>query len=223
MQPELDHLFIWTSVGAPEADLLVRFGLTEGAPNTHPGQGTACRRFFFRNAYLELLWVHDAAEVQSNAVRPLHLWERWSHRADGACPFGFIFRPASRSNRPLPCATWEYRPPYLPEPLSIQVAKNADVLSEPMLFLLPLAGRPDSYAADKRQPLDHAASLSQISRIELTDPRTAESSPELEAVSGAGLVRLRNGSEHLVELGFDGERQAHHADLRPALPLILRW
>ena len=57
MPLQFDHLFICTSVGAPDAERLVAFGLTEGEPNVHPGQGTACRRFFFRNAYLELLWV----------------------------------------------------------------------------------------------------------------------------------------------------------------------
>jgi hypothetical protein len=46
---ELDHLFIWADVGGPEADRLVAFGLTEGAANTRPGQGTTSRRFFFRN------------------------------------------------------------------------------------------------------------------------------------------------------------------------------
>ena len=44
---ELDHLLVWVDVGGPEAERLAAFGLTEGAPNTHPGQGTACRRFFF--------------------------------------------------------------------------------------------------------------------------------------------------------------------------------
>jgi hypothetical protein len=54
MTVEFDHMFICTQLGAPEADRLVAFGLSEGTPNSHPGQGTACRRFFFRNAMLEL-------------------------------------------------------------------------------------------------------------------------------------------------------------------------
>ncbi len=45
--PELDHLFLCCSEGAPEAATLVRRGPTEGSSNTHPGQGTANRRFFF--------------------------------------------------------------------------------------------------------------------------------------------------------------------------------
>jgi len=46
---EVDHLFVCANLGAPEADSLIAFGLTEGAPNVHPGQGTANRRFFFHN------------------------------------------------------------------------------------------------------------------------------------------------------------------------------
>jgi hypothetical protein len=44
---ELDHLFVCTSQGAPEAKYLAWFGLIEGPANVHPGQGTANRRFEF--------------------------------------------------------------------------------------------------------------------------------------------------------------------------------
>lgn len=49
MRIELDHLFVCTAPGAPEAEKLVQFGLQEGPPNQHSGQGTACRRFSFVN------------------------------------------------------------------------------------------------------------------------------------------------------------------------------
>lgn len=48
----LDHIFICVQPGASEAEALIDFGLTEGSPNRHQGQGTANRRFFFRNAFL---------------------------------------------------------------------------------------------------------------------------------------------------------------------------
>jgi hypothetical protein len=41
MHFELDHLFVCTAPGVPEAEKLVEFGLHEGPPNQHPGQGTA--------------------------------------------------------------------------------------------------------------------------------------------------------------------------------------
>src|SRR5262245_501405 len=107
---ELNHLFVWTNSGGPEADRLAAFGLTEGEPNTHPGQGTACRRFFFRNAYLELVWDRDAAEAQAEVVRPTGLWPRWCGRSVTASPFGLCLRPARPGGEGLPFTAWEYRP-----------------------------------------------------------------------------------------------------------------
>jgi hypothetical protein len=95
MSPELDHIFIMSDVDAPEAAALARIGLVEGPANVHPGQGTACRRFFFRFQYLELLWVHSPAEAQSGTTRRTRLWERWLGREQGSCPFGLVFRPAA--------------------------------------------------------------------------------------------------------------------------------
>ena len=92
MNTEIDHVYVCCSVGAPEAEAVRGLGLREGSPNSHPGQGTACRRFFFDNAYLELLWINDRQEAQSEAVRPTRLWERWCHRGETACPFGIVLR-----------------------------------------------------------------------------------------------------------------------------------
>lgn len=35
---EIDHIFILASKGAPEAEQLIQFGLSEGKPNVHPVQ-----------------------------------------------------------------------------------------------------------------------------------------------------------------------------------------
>lgn len=128
---ELDHLFIWTDIGADEAERLVSFGLVEGTSNTHPGQGTTNRRFFFHNAMLELLWVHDPEEAQSERIRPTQLWERWENRHHGVCPFGICLRPALGFGNTVAFSSWAYHPPYLPNTLSIEVGKNSDVLAEP--------------------------------------------------------------------------------------------
>ena len=200
---ELDHIFICTSVdAADEIGRLLALDLTEGTPNTHPGQGTACRRFFFPNGYLELLWVNNPAEAQSEAAHPTRLWERWTGRREGACPFGFGFRRATQQIDSPPFATWEYRPPYLPEPWNFQIGQNSDVLTEPMLVYLPFAQRPDSHPCDKRQPLEHSAGLREISSIELVTPHAHSLSNELAALAKAGLVRVLSGAEYFIELAL---------------------
>ncbi|HBU86299.1 MAG TPA: glyoxalase-like domain protein, partial [Acinetobacter sp.] len=54
---EVDHIFICVQSGAPEAETLKKFGLTEGSSNKHPGQGTENRRFFFKNSFIELIFL----------------------------------------------------------------------------------------------------------------------------------------------------------------------
>jgi hypothetical protein len=220
---ELDHVFICTAVGAPEADELRAIGLIEGTSNVHPGQGTANRRFFFHNFYLELLWVHDEEEAKGEPVRPTHLWERWSKRMDGVCGLGFGFRPAVEGSVAPPFGTWQYRPPYLPEPLSIEIGTNSENLNEPMLFYLSFAGRPESYMPERRQPMQQQVGLSELTRVELTTPHANVVSRELRAVVAAGLVELQREDEYLVTLAFDHERSGKRVDLRPSLPLLLTW
>jgi hypothetical protein len=119
----LDHLFIFTPVGAPEAERLLGCGLTEGERNVHLGQGTASRRFFFRNAMLKCLWVHDVHKARGGAIDRMRLRERWNDRAIGASLFGIALRPLQSAERDIPFAAWEYRPRYLPSTLPIYMAR----------------------------------------------------------------------------------------------------
>ncbi len=61
---EIDHIFICVNDDGRGADALKALGLVEGTPNVHPGQGTANRRFFFRNSFIELLHLTDESEAQ---------------------------------------------------------------------------------------------------------------------------------------------------------------
>jgi Glyoxalase-like domain len=222
MTLELDHLFICTAVGAAEIDQLLRLGLKEGNSNSHPGQGTACRRIFFHNAYLEFLWVVDEQEARADAVRPLGLWERWRYRQTGYSPFGLGLRvqPASSTFR-LPFQTVPYRPPYLPG-VQVDVAANAVFPAEPLVFYLPIASRPDRYPAERTQPLQHPVGFREMSAVSITLPKSGLSDP-LAALSSLGLVRWATGSGHLAEVIFDEGQRRQLIDCRPSLPLVLRW
>ena len=90
MALQLDHFFILTEAGAPQADFLVDIGMVEGTTNDHPGQGTANRRFFFENTALELLYIRDAEEAMNGPASRLRCVERGA--ASGASPFGIVVR-----------------------------------------------------------------------------------------------------------------------------------
>ena len=225
MTVELDHLFTFTDAGAAAVERLVRFGLREGQPNTHPGQGTACRRFFFHNAYLEFVWVHDEQEVASEWVRPLSFTERSRYRQTGASPFGIILRPArgAAETVELPFATWALRPPYLPEPLKLDVAENSVDATEPLLFYMSFGNRADRYPAERRQPLEHAIGFKEITGISMTLPGAQALSKSLQATERIGSARFISGASHLAEVIFDHGKQGAAKDFRPDLPLRFRW
>ncbi len=126
--------------------------------------------------------------------------------------------------------SWAYRPPYLPEPLSIAVGTNSDVLTEPMLFQTPFGKRPDRLSTEKAQSLNHPIGWQEITRVELVTPTADRPSPALQAAirpwrryaNDTARLRLRVG-EYCVELGFDGEVQGNRLDFRPELPLVVNW
>lgn len=218
---ELDHVLICTDSGAPVADPLRDFGLTEDTSNVHPGQGTMNRRFFFHNAMLELLWIHNPEEAQSAVARPTRLWERWDGRHGDATPFAICLRPRHPATKELPFASWAYTPAYLPSPLVVHVGENSDILAEPMLFYMAFGRRPDQ--ANTHEPLEHAVGFREITSLRIQCLQSMPQSVALRAVVEMGIVAVRAGTPALIEIGFDGEAHGQSMDFRPSLTLILHW
>jgi len=74
MTIELDHFFILTGPGPPQAELLSDIGLIEGAPNYHPGQGTANRRSCQRpSMVLEVLAQCERISLRLNEPHRLEI------------------------------------------------------------------------------------------------------------------------------------------------------
>jgi hypothetical protein len=220
MPAVVDHVFICTDIGAPGADRLRQFGLVEGSPNQHRGQGTACRRFFFRNAMLELLWVEDVAEARSEQTRRTRLWERWSEAGRATSPFGIILRPAPGTQEACPFPSWGYRPASMAD-LELHVAEGAG-LEEPMWCYMEAARSSAEAPPDRRQPLDHPSGFHEVTGVCLVSPQLKESSLTV-AMARIGVTGWNAGPEHLLELTFDGAPRAKRMDFRPDLPLIFHW
>lgn len=219
---EIDHIFICVRPGASEADLLIDFGFCEGSANTHPGQGTANRRFFFDNLMLELLFLTDKEEARSELTRPTMLYQRLTFESNEVSPFGICFRPGEDDQDKVasfPC--WSYRPIYLPPELHIDVADAP--IDEPMWFFLPFASRPDQSARCRNEPRSHANGISELSSIEITSPKAGDLSTTAEIVADKQNVELFSGENHLLSLGFNDLQAGLVKDFRPDLPLVIKW
>ena len=69
MRLELDHLFVFSTRGLPEAKLLLDAGFVLSESVTHVGQGTRSRFIFLERVALEFIWVHSIHEARANALR----------------------------------------------------------------------------------------------------------------------------------------------------------
>jgi hypothetical protein len=215
MAVELDHVFICVTRGAPEAEHLVEFGLCEGSPNIHPGQGTANRRFFFRNAMLELLWVENPQEAQSGQTTPTQLWERWSGRRSGACPFGIVVRPADTGTADVPFPAREYRPIWLAPDLRIYFAPAG--VEEPMWLFMPFLRR----LHHEQRFVPHPTGAREITRLMLSAPAPLQSSAAQALVESA-VISTRELPEYLLTIELDHGLRHVVRDFRPHLPLVFQ-
>jgi hypothetical protein len=225
---ELDHVFIFTESPEQVASSLHSFGLIEGSPNTHPGQGTACRRFFFENAYLELVWVSSEEEVKSQDIAETQLWQRSQYRKTHYCPFGICFRNSNSENNSGALIFedgWKYKPPYIPEGIYVNVASNTNYPAEPMLFEMPFFRRtPKDYSPERIQPLNHARGFTEITKVILALPTTVENlSPSMRKVIDDSIVAILPKSNFSVTVEFDHCLKGATQDFNPLIPLSVRW
>ena len=214
---EIDHVFIFTGVKARAGDALVDFGLREGSGNSHPGQGTANRRFFFHNFMLELLWIENMEEATNEKTAPLQFDERFLRKSEKTSPFGLIFRPAGEADTEPPFPSWAYKSDYLPEGLQLWVAKDT-ALSEPLYFYFPFADR-----ANCPEPPAHDVHLKAVTAVAVRLHQSGELSQAAKIINLTDAVKILAGCENVLEIEFDHGVQGNRKDFRPELPLVFRW
>jgi len=196
---------------------LVAAGFAEGQPNTHPGQGTACRRVFFENGYLELIWLEDRDEASSPLIEGTGLALRTGGQ-EGASRVGVCLRPPEGPEGSPPVATWPYRPPYLPAGMAISMATNSSCHHEPLLFFLPIGAG----GTRPRQP-DHPNGARAITRIVITLPGARPASAELAWLAGSGCVQVDRGGPESLSVELDGGSQGKRLDVSTLAPLHVSW
>jgi hypothetical protein len=190
---KIDHLFVFVEPPATEAAELEQAGLRESFRRRHPGQGTTNACFCFDNAYLELLWVVDLAEMAAPAVARTGLAGRADWRRTGGSPFGIALRTAA-DDEAVPFETWDYRAPFLPEGLSIPVARSSDDPCQPFLFRSPGSLRPDAWTDGRAGLRQRPAGLAEITGVHLEFPIGASPADDYRWLADAGLLTFGRGA-----------------------------
>lgn len=156
---EIDHIFIFSNNNGKEADNLVNFGFTEGSSRIHPGQGTTNRKFYFDNFFLEILWVIDTKEIQSEATAVTKLWERSQFDKNDYSRFGLCLVSSNRTDE-LFTKSQIYQPNYFPKGMSIDIITNERSPELPWTFRLP-------YRDGKKEhnvPIEHQNEIKRLTK-----------------------------------------------------------
>lgn len=210
----LDHIFIITEPGAAVAKELIEIGLIEGTSNTHPGQGTANRRFFLNGFTIELLYIDNANEAQTGAGKDLNLYQR--SQSNSASPFGIVVRVPEQTQKPT-FPHWLYFPDYFKGVMSFHVGKNSDQLDEPLCICMP----PELPKASNIPAELHNSDWT-LTQVEIDMPAIKPSTTLrcFEAIDG---LTLNYNKPHHLALTINHGRTGKTVNLSPNLPVNLTW
>lgn len=186
---QIDHIFIFSKNGGEEANELVEFGFVEGSNRVHIGQGTANRKFYFENFFLEIVWVTDEKEIKSDLVSHTKLWERSIFDVNQGSPFGLCLVNTDDINV-LFLDSVKYQPMYFPAGLEIEFLANEDSTYLPWTFRLPFIGSRKKID----EPINHRYDLNRLTNTEFTIP---------PSISTKNYINHFRGEEHIVFTSSD--------------------
>ena len=231
---ERDHIFIWVSPGAPEAARLQKLGLyTDGKVHKHVGQGTSSKVFLFENAYLELIWIDEPGVARRKGQEMgTDLLARAAWKQTGASPFGIGLHYRSAESSVLPFPTKKYWAEWMKPDTFIFIAESSVNLKEPFVFVVPdylavpsaeqlkllLNSQPDY-----RKNYTHALGVRRLTAVKITSNPVGKFSETASMIAKHGVVVVKRGKSSHAELTFDGGSQGKALDVRPTLPLSMKY
>jgi hypothetical protein len=222
---QFDHVWIMVSPNAPERAALERAGFQIAKDvNRHEGQGTASITVEFENSYLELMWPDSTVPVEPGLERAAEKFrQRMRWRTSGWCPIGVGLRRTTLSNDALPFPTWTWTAEWMPKGSVMEMLTPRDDTHSPALYLEPPGLTNTGEQAKRGSLYHHSIGSRRITAVRLISPKTYQPIASLKYLQAQHLLTVHQGDEWLLELTLDGGRQTKSRDLRPHLPLVVRY
>lgn len=126
-----NHTFCFVQPAFPEQDTLVKQNLVSPFLREHKGQGTSAKFLFFKQNYMEFIWLSDLRAAQENLLQ-LHLRANW--KATDWNPFGIAF--AGEPPKDELKNFINYHPPYRPESSILVDKRSLEESAFPLLFFM---------------------------------------------------------------------------------------
>lgn len=225
LRVQFDHAWIMVSPNEPERAALERAGFQIAKDvNRHDGQGTASITVEFENSFLELMWPDTSVTVAPGLQRAAEKFRhrmRW--RSSGWCPIGIGFRRTTPSNDAFPFPTWSWNAEWMPKGSEMVMLTPRDDTRSPALYIEPRALTGMAEQAARASLHHHPIGAPRITAVRLLSPKEYQPIPALTYLQEQRLLSLEKSDEWLLELTFDSGIKKKSKDLRPELPLVIRY
>jgi hypothetical protein len=212
---EIDHIFIFSKNKGKEANEFIEFGFTEGSSRIHIGQGTANRKFYFENFFIEILWVENESEIISELILPTKLWERSNFQNNKYSPFGLCLVNTEETEI-LFEKSIKYQPEYFPKGLEIEILNDEKNPKLPWTFRLPFKG--EKKKTD--EPISHKNEINMLTKTEFKIPFTENEFTMF--FKNEPNIKFDNCNEINLILTFDKNRNGKEMKFK-SLPLTIRY
>jgi hypothetical protein len=222
---EVDHLWIVASPGAPERTAFEQAGF-QVAPkvNQHDGQGTASVTVELDNGFLELMYVDDAVPVGPALERvTAQFKQRAAWRTSGYSPLGIGVRRLAGAPDVFPFPTFKVTAPWISDGKFIEILSPRDTPAVLRLFVPahPSIG-PDADPVDPATRI-HPNKTHRLTAVRVIAPSADALPPAARFLADHGAATFDVGTEWLLEVTLDDGDQRITRDLRPTLPLLIRY
>ncbi|MBL1200098.1 MAG: hypothetical protein FWK04_13655 [Nostoc sp. GBBB01] len=233
---ELDHIFVCTTKEADSISVLQKVGLhCSNQQVQHIKHGTASKIIFFENTYLELIWIEDKDLIeQQSAQTSIQTLTRLHKQHTGASPFGVGLRRKSEQSKvvsdsslscaqSMRCLGWA-----TPTHKSISfAAENFVNQQEPFCFIVPdciaLTAWLDPSLTTHQQLISHPLGVRKLTSVNITINSDKDLTDAMSLLCTHSAVTIERGEFPLLELTFDEGVREKKVDVRPFLPILLKY
>jgi hypothetical protein len=226
----LSHAWIVVGTGARERAALEKAGFRIAPTvNRHDGQGTASITVELLNAFLELIYPDPGVPVspaRRTGAEKFRLKSEW--RQSGYSPIGIVFDRTPATPKTLPFHTWKVSADWMEAGTFIEMMTPKEASKAVSLSISSHAESTSENEAVAGDPIKgamflHPNGARRLTGVRVVAPGADGLPPAAAYLAEHGLLEFEVGREWLLDVTLDDGRQGVARDLRPDLPMVIRY
>lgn len=226
---EMDRLFFCVKDGLEVVSILQDIGLN--CPSTivkSNSQGTLSKIFFFQNIYLAIVWPGDnSSQVLEQLQTGIDFSARANWQQTNASPFGIGLSRRQSNNSNLNINRDLIQDLVIDNNIYYSEQNQKNIL-EPFVFLLPdhLSFRNISTLDFKqiKKFINHPLGIQKVTNVKVAVQKgKRRDSDIINTLKRYNVLTVDRDTEPLLELTFDRGIKEKVIDIRPLLPIIIKY